>query len=73
MHGGYSEVYGQSIQMMLRTSTISITIKQGMAILPVVHDSFVLEKAKHGLGPLMRLGLFQMHMSVLAFFGRLTK
>jgi hypothetical protein len=53
MHGGYSEVYAKSIQMKLRTSTISITIKQGLTNLPNVHDSFVSEKVKHGLGPLM--------------------
>ena len=35
----------------LRTSTISITIEQGLTNLPVVHDSFVSEKAKRGLGP----------------------
>jgi hypothetical protein len=53
MHGGYSKVYAESIQMKLRTSTISITIKQGLTNLPVVHDSFVSEKAKRGLGPLI--------------------
>jgi hypothetical protein len=53
MHGGYSEVYAESIQMKLCTSTISITIEQGLTNLPVVHDSFVSEKAKRGLGPLM--------------------
>ncbi len=57
MHGGYSKVYAQSIQMKLRTSTIGIMIKQGLTNLPVVHDSFVSEKAKRGLGPLMRSGL----------------
>jgi hypothetical protein len=39
MHGGYSEVYGQSIQMKLHTSTISIDIDQDLTNLPVVHDS----------------------------------
>ncbi len=38
MHGGYSKVYEQSIQMKLRTSTINITIEQGLTNLPVVHD-----------------------------------
>jgi hypothetical protein len=64
MHGGYSKVYPQSIQMKLCTSTISITIKQGMTNLPVVHDSFVSEKAKHGLGLLMHSGLSHMRMCV---------
>jgi hypothetical protein len=66
MHGGYSEVYAGSIQMKLFTSTISITIKQGLTNLPVVHYSFISEKTKHGLGPLMRSGLRQMqsHLSI---------
>jgi hypothetical protein len=59
--------------MMFRTSTISITIKQGLTKLPVVHDSFVLEKAKGGLGPLMQLGLCQMRMPVLDFYGEIDK
>jgi hypothetical protein len=46
MHGGYPNVYAQSIQMKLRSSTISIMIEQGLTNLPVVHDSFVSEKAK---------------------------
>jgi hypothetical protein len=65
MNGGYSKVYPQSIQMKLCTSTISITIEQGLTNLPVVHDSFVSEKAKHGLGLLMRSGLSQMRIPVL--------
>jgi hypothetical protein len=67
MHGGYSKVYSQSIQMKLHTSTFSITIKQGLINLPVVHDSFVSEKAKHGLGPLMRSGLRQMRTTSDAY------
>ncbi len=73
MHGGYSEVYAQSIQMKLHTSTISITNKQGLTNLPVVHDSFVSEKAKHGLGPLMHSGLCQTRIPDLDFWGRSTK
>ncbi len=68
MHGGHSEVYAESIQMKLRTSTISITIEQGLTNLPVVHDSFVSEKAKRGLGPLMRSGLCRTRISVLDCF-----
>ena len=44
-----------------------------MTNLPVVHDSFVSEKAKRGLGPLMRLGLCQTRMPVLDFFGEIDK
>jgi hypothetical protein len=53
MNGGYSEVYAESIQMKLRISTISITIEKGLTNLPNVHDSFVSEKVKRGLGPLV--------------------
>ncbi len=69
MHGGYSEVYAQSIQMKLRTSTISITIKQGLTNLPVVHDSFVSEKAKHGLGLLMRYDYVRRVLLFWIFWG----
>jgi hypothetical protein len=73
MHSSYSEVNAQSIQMKLCTSTITITIEQGLTNLPIVHDSFVSEKAKRGLGPLMRSGLCQTSIPVLNFLGRLTK
>jgi hypothetical protein len=59
--------------MKLRTSTTCITIKQGLTNLPVVHDSFVSEKAKRGLGPLMSSGLCQMLIPVLDFFGEIDK
>jgi hypothetical protein len=69
MHGGYSEVYGQSIQMKLRTSSIHIDIIQDQANLPVVHDFFVSEKAKCGLAPRFWSGMCQTGLSVLDFFG----
>ncbi len=72
MHGGFS-VYTESIQMMLCTSTISITIKQGRTNLQVVHDSFLSEKAKHGLGPLMCSALYQTRIPVSDFFGEIDK
>jgi transposase InsO family protein len=72
MHGGYSEVYGQSIQMKLRTSSIHIDINRDHANLPIVHDSFVSEKAKRGLAPLMRSGLCQARLSALDFFGEIN-
>jgi hypothetical protein len=72
MHGGYSEVYGQSIQMKLCTSSIHIDINRDHANLPIVHDSFVSEKAKRGLAPLMRSGLCQARLSALDFFGEIN-
>jgi hypothetical protein len=73
MHSCNSKVYTQRIQIKLRTSTISITVKQGLTNLPVVHDSFISEKAKHGLGLLMHSGLCQTHIHVLDFFGEINK
>jgi hypothetical protein len=73
MHGGYSKVYAESIQMKLHTSNISITIKQGLTNLPVVHDSFITEKAERGLGPLMHSGLSQTCIPILGFFGEIAK
>jgi hypothetical protein len=73
MHSCYSKVYAESIQMKLRTSTISIMIEQGLTNLPVVHDSFVSEKAKRGLGPLMCSGLSWTRIAVLDFFGEIDK
>ena len=72
MNGGYSEVYSQSIQMKLRTSCIHIDILRDQANLPVVHESYVLEKAKPGLGPIMRSGICQRRLSVLDFFGEIA-
>ncbi len=69
IYGGYSEVYGQRVQMKLRTSTIAIGISRDLTNLPVVFDSFVTEKAKWALGACMRSGLCQMHLSALDFFG----
>ena len=73
MHGGYSEVYGQSIKMKLRTSSIHIDIIRDQANLPVVHDSFVSEKAKRGLAPLFWSGMCQTGLSVLDFFGEIER
>jgi hypothetical protein len=40
IHGGYSEVYSQSVQMKLCTSTIAIGISRDLTNLPIVFDSF---------------------------------
>ncbi len=71
MHGAYSEVYGQSITMKLHNSSIHIDIIRDQANLPFVHDSFVSEKAKHGLAPLFWSGMCQTGLSVLDFFGEI--
>ena len=69
MHGGYSEVYAKSIQIKMCTSTISITIEQGLTNLSVVYDLFVSEKAKRGLRPLMRSGLCRTRILFWIFSG----
>jgi hypothetical protein len=73
MHGGYFNVYDQSIQMKLCTSNVYIDIIQDHSNLPVVHDSYVSEKAKRGLGPLMQSGLCQTCLSALNFFEKSTR
>jgi hypothetical protein len=59
--------------MKLRTSTISIMIEQGLTNLPVLHNSFVSEKAKQGLGSLLYSGLSQMRIPVFDFLGEINK
>ncbi len=72
IHGEYLEVYRQSIQMKLCTSTISIDIVQDLTKLPIVHDSYVSEKAERGLWSQMQSGLCQTHLSALDFFGEIN-
>ncbi len=72
MHGGYSEVYGQSIKMKLRTSSIHIDIIWDQANLPVVHDSFVSEKAKRGLAPLFGLAYVRQVFLFWILLGKLN-
>ncbi len=57
--------------MKLRTSSIHIDIIREQANLPVVHDSFVSEKAKRGLAPLFWSGMCQTGHSTLDFFGEI--
>ncbi len=71
MHGGYSEVYGQSIKMKLCTSSIHIEIIWDQANLPIDHDSFASEKAKRGIVPPFWSGMCQKGLSVLDFFGEI--
>ena len=58
--------------MKLRTSSIHIDIIWDQANLPVVHDSFVSEKAKRGLTPLWS-GMCQTGLSALDFFGEIER
>ena len=68
MHGGYSEVYGDCIRMLLKTSTIDIHIVREKHNLPVVFDSFVSTKTKRALATTMRSGLCHARLNILDFF-----
>ena len=68
MHGGYSEVYGDCIRMLLKTSTIEIHIAREKHNLPVVFDSFVSTKTKRALASTMRSGLCHARLNILDFF-----
>jgi hypothetical protein len=57
--------------MKLCTSSIHIDIIQDQANLPVVHNSFVSEKAKLELAPLFWSGMCQTGLSFLDFFGEI--
>jgi hypothetical protein len=59
--------------MKLCTSSIHIDIIWDQANLPVVHDSFVSEKAKRGLALLFWSGMCQTGLSVLDFFGEIER
>jgi hypothetical protein len=67
MHGGYSEVYGNCVRMLLKTSTINIRAVREEHNLPVVFDSFVSEKAKKTLASKMRSGICHTHLNALDF------
>jgi hypothetical protein len=56
IHGGYSEVYGDCIKRLLKTSTIEIKIVREQHNLPAVFDSFVPEKEKRALAGTMGKG-----------------
>jgi hypothetical protein len=68
MHGGYLEVYGNCIRMLLKTSTINIQIMREKHILPVVFDSFISMLAKKALATTMCSGLCHTHLNILNFF-----
>jgi hypothetical protein len=48
--------------------TISNDIMRDQTYLPIVHDLYMSERTKQGLGPLMQSGLCQTRISVLDFF-----
>jgi hypothetical protein len=68
MHGGYSEVYGDCIKMLLKTSTIKIKIVREQHNRPAVFESFVSVEAKKALGSMMRSGLSHVCLGVCDFF-----
>ncbi len=67
MHGGYSEVYGDCIKMLLNTSKIQIQIVQEKHNLPIIFDSYVSPKVKKTLASSMRFGLCHTRLNALDF------
>ncbi len=72
MHGGYSEVYGQSIKMKLRTSSIHIDIIRDQANLPVVHDSLCQRRLSVGSRPFFGLACVRQVFLFWISLGRLN-
>jgi hypothetical protein len=72
MHGGYSNVYGDCIKMLLKTSEIQIQIVRGKHNLPVVFDSYVSLKVKKMLASSMRSGLCHTRLNAFVFFHKNT-
>ncbi len=68
MHGGYSEVYGNCIKTLLKTSKIQIQIVREKNNLPVVFDSFISPKAKKMLASTMRSDVCHTRLNALDFF-----
>jgi hypothetical protein len=67
MHGGYSEVYGNCIRMLLKTSTINIHTEREKHNLPVVFNSFVNMATKKALSATMCSGLCHTRLNVRNF------
>ena len=68
MNGGFSEVYGDCIRMLLKTLTINVRVVREAHNLLVVFDSFVSEKAKKTLASNMRSGSCHTCLNALNFF-----
>ncbi len=60
------------IQMKLHTSTIDIGFVRDHTNMPVVHESFVMNNAKHSLSSCIQSGFVQTHLSALDFFNILS-
>jgi hypothetical protein len=68
MHGGYSEVHGNCIKMLLKTSEIQIAIVKEKHNLPVVFDSFASPKAKRAFASNIHSSTCHTRLNVLDFF-----
>jgi hypothetical protein len=68
MHGGYSEVYGDCIKMLLKTSEIQIQIVREKHNLPIIFDSYVSPKVKKMLASSMPSGLCHTWLNAFDLF-----
>ncbi len=70
MHGGYSEVYGNCVRMLLKTLTINTCIVREEHYLPIVFGSFISRKAKKALAFNMCSCLCHTCLNALDFFNK---
>ena len=68
MHGGYSEVHGYCIKMLLKTSEIQIPIVKEKHNRQVVFDSFASSKVKKAFASKMHSSTCHKRLNVLDFF-----
>jgi hypothetical protein len=68
MHGGYSEVHGYCIKMLLKTSEIQIPIVKEKHNLPVVFDSFASSRVKKAFASKMHSSTCHKLLNVHDFF-----
>ena len=71
MHGGYSRINGDYVEMNLKNNKIVIPIRCEQANSPIVFDSYVTTKQKNEVGPHIRSAMAYSNMSLLDFFGDL--
>ena len=71
MHGGYSRINGESVEMNMKNNNIFIPIRREQANLPIIFDSYVTTKQKNEVGPHIRSAMAYSNLSSLDFFGDL--
>ena len=68
MHGGYSRINGDGVEMNLKNEKIFIPIRREQANLPIVFDSYVTTKQKNEVGLHIRYAMAYSNLLSLHFF-----